>query len=204
MKRITLENAFRTVFRLRWPQDPALADQVTLFGMTHCPRDPATQLPIDPAARAAYEAYDLVKAAIVAGAVNGLHGCLPGQLCGDIGPGEITARATFDLFANTLYVAPGRTYHSVCCSASDIEALIGTAAATSGVTKDRPVTSRVEACRPLIEAPGASTMRRADILTRAQNEIPGLLVKEFDAAWEMYASAYQKRPGARPRCAAGG
>jgi hypothetical protein len=202
MKLLTLEKSFRAVLRAHYPQNPDLADYVTLRDMQQCPRDPATGLPIGEEARAAFKASDDLKAAIIDGRIR-LHGCLAGQLCGDISPAEITIPGRINEWECTLHVRQGRTYHDVCCSVDDIAALIGNIAAPSGVTKDKPAAlSPTEACRALIEAHHSSNRSKSEIENDAR-AIPEFPISTFDSMWRDYASPYQKRPGARPRRAAG-
>jgi hypothetical protein len=211
MKMIPLIESFRSILRVWNPARPALADEIQNEYYFWSPFDNSTGWRLNPEVQIADFAAAELRDGIIGQKVR-LRGRRENKDdAEDIDPTEIT-RTGILIFANavdrwqpTTRVSQFKQlpiYLNVHCYADEIEALI--AEAPLGVTKDRPVTSRVEACRPLIEAPGASTMRRADILTRAQNKIPGLLVKEFDAAWEKYASADQKRPGARPRCGAGG
>jgi hypothetical protein len=121
MKPLTLEESFRAVLRAHHhPQAPYLADKVTLHAMRASFAEPRS-----PAEQAAHEAYDMLMAAIIDGRVK-LHGCLAGQLCGDISPAEITIPGHISVWEGSLHVRQGRTYYDVCCSAEDIAALIGT------------------------------------------------------------------------------
>jgi hypothetical protein len=200
MKLLTLEKSFRAVFRVHYPQDPGLADQVTLHGMQWCARDPATGLPIEEAARAAHEAYDLLKAAIIDSRVR-LHGCLDGHPCGDISPADITTPARIIIFGNVLEAGPGRTYRNVNCYADDIAALIKRlhpAAAIPAVTNDETPN---EAVIRLIVAHHDSDRSKDDICEDAR-AIPGFLISTFPSLWKQYASRYQKRQGRRRRSTA--
>ncbi|TYL83611.1 hypothetical protein [Bradyrhizobium cytisi] len=119
MKLLTLENSFREVLRAHYPQAPQLADHVTQAHMQASFPEPRS-----PAEQAAHEASDILKAAIIDGRIR-LRGCLPGNLCGDISPAEITTPGRISVFGNELHVRQGRTYHDVCCYADDVSAVVG-------------------------------------------------------------------------------
>jgi hypothetical protein len=195
MKRITLENAFRQILRAHYPEAARWADMVDQHAMRASFAEPRS-----PAEKAAHEASDLLKAAIIDGSVP-LHGCLPGEICGDIGPGEITTPARIDIFGNTLHVRQGRTYRDVACAADDITALIARTVATPSAKDTAPPTDPAATCRALIEEHHDSDRSKDDIREQAR-AIPGFPISTFDSLWKDYASPHQKRPGVRPRSAA--
>lgn len=119
MKLLTLEKSFREVLRAHYPQAPQLADTVTQGAMQASFSEPRS-----PAEQAAHKAMDILKAAILDGRIS-LHGCLPGELCGDISPAEITTPGRISVFENELHVRQGRTYHDVCCYADDVLTVVG-------------------------------------------------------------------------------
>jgi hypothetical protein len=183
--------------RAHYPQAPHLADMVTLQAMQASFAEPRS-----PAEQAAHEAMDMLKAAIIDGTIP-LHGCLPGELCGDIGPAEITIPGRIDVFGNTLHVRQGRTYHDVTCAVADIAALVDRVTAAP-IAKDRPAAvSPEEACRALIEAHKNSDRLKTEIEIQARS-IPGFLRSTFDSMWRDYASPYQKRQGRRLRSTSAG
>jgi hypothetical protein len=217
MRLIPLTEAFRAVVRAWYPARPALADEIQNEDYFRSPFDKSMGWRLNPEVQIADFAYAELKDAIINQQVRLRGRRETKDDAEDIDPTEIKRTGILifnnavDRWQPTTRVSQFKQlpiYLNVHCYADEIAALIGTPTAPSpGVTKDKqpPVTPndaarmRVEACRPLIEAPGASNMRRADLLTRAQNDIPGLLVLEFDEAWETYASEHQRARGRRPR-----
>jgi hypothetical protein len=188
MKLLTLEKSFRAVLRAHYPQDPGLADQVTLYGMQWCTRDPATKLPIEADARAAFKAYDDLKAAIIDGRVR-LHGCLDGQPCGDISTADIPAPARIDIFGNMLDVRPGRTYHNVCCYHDDVAALAGLPIEVAPSVPEPA--DPMEAARALIVSDCG--LIRGEIYAKVRP----IGLKAFNILWRKHASPQQKAQGRR-------
>ena len=178
MKLLTLEKSFRAVLRAHYPQAPHLADRVTLHAMRASFAEPRS-----PAEQAAHEAYDMLKEAIIDRKIR-MHGCLAGQLCGDISPAEITIPGRIDVFGNTLHVRQGRTYHDVSCAADDIAALIGAPATPATKSWKTPSPDMIRAkIREVYSEAKAAGERVPNINQTPKFVRPKLNADGYDAAY---------------------
>ena len=213
MRLIPLTEAFRAVLRAWYPARPALADEIQNEDYFRSPFDKSTGWRLDPEVQIADFAYAELIDAIMKQQVK-LRGRRQNKDdAEDIDPTEIK-RSGILIFTNAVDRWQSTTrvsqfkqlpiYLNVHCYADDIAALLGaTVAPSTVVTKDKPVISPDEACRALIMAHKDSDRPRREIESEAR-AITGFLKSNFDSLWKAYASPHQKRPGARPRHAAGG
>jgi hypothetical protein len=179
-KMIPLADAFRLVLRAKYPQRPALADEIQNYHyFRYALIDKSTGLRADPEVQVADDAREALLDAIASQSIR-LRGRLDNALPNDIDPTEV-ARNGIDVFDNALEVyEPStrssrfrmlRTYRNVHCYEGEIKTILNAAGDSSKRTGRRPA-----ADWPVI----------ADAL-RLEVDRRGMIGPDNDADWRIQA-----------------